>query len=133
MPTLEHNHLVFRFPQIEKEARFSIDFQRTLRIPDTDKTYPLPPGLGSFPLRHWNDTEVVTMMMESDPSPSASLKPMRPMSTVTFSCEFQPVAHHTCAPAGSSDHRGRPSVSAATSAVSVRRIERAWSPAQHRV
>ena len=55
MPTLEHNRLVFRFPQIEKEARFSIDFQRTLRIPDSDETYPLPPGLGSFPLRHVED------------------------------------------------------------------------------
>ena len=44
MPTLEHNchRLVFRFPQIEEEARFSIDFQRTLRIPDSDETYPLP-------------------------------------------------------------------------------------------
>ena len=55
MPTLEHNRLVFRFPQIEGEARFSIDFQRTLRIPDSDETYPLPPGLGSFPLRHVED------------------------------------------------------------------------------
>jgi hypothetical protein len=55
MPTLEHNRLVFRFPQIEKEASFSIDFQRTLRIPDSDETYPLPPGLGSFPLRHVED------------------------------------------------------------------------------
>ena len=27
-----------------------IKFQRTLRIPDDDKTYPLPPGLGEFPL-----------------------------------------------------------------------------------
>jgi hypothetical protein len=32
-----------------------IDFQRTLRIPDDDKEYPLPPGLGSFPLRHVDD------------------------------------------------------------------------------
>ena len=55
MPTLEHNRLVFRFPQIEEEASFSIDFQRTLRIPDSDETYPLPPGLGSFPLRHVED------------------------------------------------------------------------------
>ena len=55
MPTLEHNRLVFLFPQIEKEARFSIDFRRTLRIPDSDETYPLPPGLGSFPLRHVED------------------------------------------------------------------------------
>jgi hypothetical protein len=55
MPTLEHNRLVFRFPQIEKEASFSIDFQRTLRIPDSDETYPLPPGLGSFPVQHVED------------------------------------------------------------------------------
>jgi hypothetical protein len=55
MPALEHNRLVFHFPQIEKEASFSIDFQRTLRIPDSDETYPLPPGLGSFPLRHVED------------------------------------------------------------------------------
>lgn len=55
MPTLENDCLVFRFPHIEESACFSIDFQRTLRIPDSDKTYPLPPGLGSFPLRHVED------------------------------------------------------------------------------
>lgn len=55
MPTLEDDTLVFRFPEIDKDASFSIDFQRTLRIPDTDKTYALPPGLGSFPLRHAED------------------------------------------------------------------------------
>lgn len=30
--------------------RFSVSFQRTLRIPDDGKTYPLPPGLGTFPI-----------------------------------------------------------------------------------
>ncbi|MGJ4940629.1 hypothetical protein ACQR1W_08670 [Bradyrhizobium sp. HKCCYLS1011] len=55
MPTLESNRLVFRFPHIEESAQFSIEFQRTLRIPDTDKTYSLPPGLGLFPLRHVED------------------------------------------------------------------------------
>lgn len=29
---------------------FSLNFQRTLRIPDDGKIYPLPPGLGTFPL-----------------------------------------------------------------------------------
>lgn len=48
MPTLEHDRLVFRFPQIEAEASFSINFQRTLRIPDTETTYALPPGFGLF-------------------------------------------------------------------------------------
>lgn len=55
MPTLEDDTLVFRFPEIDKDVSFSIDFQRTLRIPDTDETYSLPPGLGSFPLRHAED------------------------------------------------------------------------------
>lgn len=30
--------------------RFAVSFQRTLRIPDDSRTYPLPPGLGIFPL-----------------------------------------------------------------------------------
>ncbi|HSH81886.1 MAG TPA: hypothetical protein VLA19_25450 [Herpetosiphonaceae bacterium] len=30
--------------------RFAVSFQRTLRIPDDGRTYPLPPGLGAFPL-----------------------------------------------------------------------------------
>ena len=30
--------------------RFSVSFQRTLRIPDDGKIYPLPPGLGAFPI-----------------------------------------------------------------------------------
>ena len=29
---------------------FSVDFQRTLRIPDDGNEYPLPPGLGRFPV-----------------------------------------------------------------------------------
>ena len=28
----------------------ALNFQRTLRIPDDGKTYPLPPGLGPFPI-----------------------------------------------------------------------------------
>ncbi|UBF30355.1 hypothetical protein K9N68_34690 (plasmid) [Kovacikia minuta CCNUW1] len=35
--------------------RFAVSFQRTLRIPDDGHTYPLPPGLGSFPLRKVED------------------------------------------------------------------------------
>lgn len=33
----------------------TIRFQRTLRIPDDGKRYPLPPGLGAFPLRRVDD------------------------------------------------------------------------------
>jgi hypothetical protein len=35
--------------------RFSVSFQRTLRIPDDGRTYPLPPGLGVFPLLRVQD------------------------------------------------------------------------------
>lgn len=31
-------------------GNFSVSFQRTLRIPDDGTTYPLPPGLGTFPV-----------------------------------------------------------------------------------
>ena len=55
MITLESNRLSFRFPEVHDEACCSIEFQRTLRIPDDGKDYPLPPGLGSFPLRHLDD------------------------------------------------------------------------------
>jgi hypothetical protein len=30
--------------------RFAVSFHRTLRIPDDGRTYPLPPGLGMFPI-----------------------------------------------------------------------------------
>ena len=55
MITLEDDCLVFRFPQVHENARCSIQFQRTLRIPDDDRDYPLPPGLGRFPMRHLDD------------------------------------------------------------------------------
>ncbi len=55
MIVLEHDRLEFRFPEIHREARCSIEFQRTLRIPDDGREYPLPPGLGRFPLRHLDD------------------------------------------------------------------------------
>jgi hypothetical protein len=36
-------------------ARFSVSFQRTLRIPDDGREYPLPPGLGAFPIHRAAD------------------------------------------------------------------------------
>lgn len=35
--------------------KLSLVFNRTLRIPDDGKTYPLPPGLGTFPIFHVAD------------------------------------------------------------------------------
>ena len=55
MIALEQDQLVFRFPEVHENATCAIGFQRTLRIPDDDQDYPLPPGLGEFPLRHLDD------------------------------------------------------------------------------
>ena len=42
-------------PEVHERATLEIDFQRTLRIPDDGRLYPLPAGLGRFPLRHVDD------------------------------------------------------------------------------
>lgn len=55
MIELKDNKLHFTFPEIHPQAKLSIEFQRTLRIPDDGTEYPLPPGLGAFPLRHVDD------------------------------------------------------------------------------
>jgi hypothetical protein len=55
MIELKGDELVFSFPDVHPQANLRIGFQRTLRIPDDGKTYPLPPGLGEFPLRHVDD------------------------------------------------------------------------------
>ena len=55
MIELDGDSLRISFPEIHKNANCRIAFQRTLRIPDDGKKYPLPPGLGNFPLRHLDD------------------------------------------------------------------------------
>jgi len=55
MIALYNDRLEFSFPEVHEEADCSITFQRTLRIPDDGSDYPLPPGLGNFPLRHLDD------------------------------------------------------------------------------
>ena len=55
MIELHDNRLVFRFPEVHEDAVLTVDFQRTLRIPDDNREYPLPPGLGSFALQHVDD------------------------------------------------------------------------------
>jgi hypothetical protein len=55
MIELVDDTLVFSFPEVHPDATLRVTFQRTLRIPDDGRTYPLPPGLGAFPLRHVDD------------------------------------------------------------------------------
>lgn len=55
MIELKSDELVVSFPELPHAPSLSIELQRTLRIPDDGKEYPLPPGLGAFPLRHIDD------------------------------------------------------------------------------
>jgi len=57
MIQLNNDSLTFSFPDVHKDAKFTINFMRTLRIPDDGSAYPLPPGLGKFPMRHIDDFE----------------------------------------------------------------------------
>ncbi len=55
MIELRDNQLVFRFPDVHADAVCTMEFERTLRIPDDNRDYPLPPGLGQFPVYHVDD------------------------------------------------------------------------------
>jgi hypothetical protein len=55
MVELKHDGLEFSFPEVHPNAALGVAFQRTLRIPDDGSDYPLPPGLGAFPLSHVDD------------------------------------------------------------------------------
>ena len=55
MIELRMDTLNFSFPEVHPQAKVTVEFQRTLRIPDDGSDYPLPPGLGRFPLSHVDD------------------------------------------------------------------------------
>jgi hypothetical protein len=55
MIELKNNQLIVQYPEVHPDAVFSMDFQRTLRIPDDGHDYPLTPGLGRFPVKHVDD------------------------------------------------------------------------------
>lgn len=55
MIELNETTLDFSFPEVHPAASLSISFQRTLRIPDDGTDYPLPAGLGAFPVEHVDD------------------------------------------------------------------------------
>jgi hypothetical protein len=58
MIELMNNQLQVSFPEVHPAARFAVEFQRTLRVPDDNQEYPLPAGLGSFPLLPVDDFQV---------------------------------------------------------------------------
>lgn len=59
MIELKKDVLRFSFPEVHKDAVLDVEFQRTLRIPDDGRHYPLPAGLGRFPMSHVDDFQDV--------------------------------------------------------------------------
>lgn len=55
--TITNTGLKMEFPQQTSNTRCEIEirFHKTLRIPDDNKKYPLPPDLSLFPLHHTDD------------------------------------------------------------------------------
>ncbi|MFZ3393146.1 hypothetical protein TVH25_07745 [Rhodococcus sp. 7Tela_A2] len=49
--SVDGDTLYFEFPEVHGEAELAVSFHRTVRVPDDGKRYPLPPSLGTFPLR----------------------------------------------------------------------------------
>ena len=61
----------------------SINFQRTLRIPDDDKTYPLPPGLGKFPIEKVQDYFDQVLSLKMTLSATSNGQEIQPVDKVS--------------------------------------------------
>lgn len=55
MIELKHDRLHLSFPEVHEKAVCVIDLLRTLRLPEDERQYPLPPDLGRFSLRKVDD------------------------------------------------------------------------------
>ncbi len=51
MIELRHDSLRLSCPEVHEDAVCDVAFQRTLRIPEDNEAYPLPAGLGEYPLQ----------------------------------------------------------------------------------
>lgn len=52
---MKNGKLTMRFPEVAPDCELRIAFHRTLRIPDDNREYPLPPSLGFFEADHVDD------------------------------------------------------------------------------
>ena len=55
MIELMSDSLLVTVHEVHQDARLLIEFHRTFRVPDYEEDYPLPPGLGPFPVRLVDD------------------------------------------------------------------------------
>lgn len=59
--SVDHDTLYFEFPGVHDDAELRVTFHRTVRVPDDGNEYPLPPSLGTFPLRVVDDRPALPM------------------------------------------------------------------------
>jgi hypothetical protein len=55
---LQNDTLRVAFPEVHPKATCTVSFQRTLRVPDDNQDYPLPQGLGRFPISAVDDFDM---------------------------------------------------------------------------
>ena len=79
MIELQHGGLSFRFPEVHAGAACKLEFQRTLRIPDDNRVYALPPGFCRFPLFHADDaSDRVPRRSKEHCGVQITVSPMKP-------------------------------------------------------
>jgi hypothetical protein len=84
--------------------RFTVILQRTLRIPDDGRVYPLPPGLGVFPLVSASDLSDRVELLDRAAAPSADRggpATDKPLPPGALSDQRGPRGHHPLRDPGS--------------------------------
>ncbi|KAH3745097.1 Ubiquitin-60S ribosomal protein L40 [Pelomyxa schiedti] len=90
-----HNGSKIKFGDI-----MTVSFNKTLRIPDDGKDYPLPPGLGQFPLEPLESCHNVPASWTSEGASTSCVMPMRQCEAMWISFnsseEAEPAAVKVC-------------------------------------
>lgn len=91
MIELLDNKLRFSFPESHPDASLDVSFQRTLRLPVDGHEYPLPAGLGRFPLVHVGDLPDQAAVPAAWKKTGGVLLPMYPSEAMWVNFEVQSI------------------------------------------
>lgn len=93
-------------------VEFTLNFQRTLRVPDDGRDYPLPAGLGRLPLRAPRHRARQAAPVETGREPFAALVPLHPAEATWLSFSRRHAFAVQVAAGGICAASGRPHVPA---------------------
>lgn len=85
MIILRDNALEILFPGVHPDAGLRIAFHRTLRVPQDGREYPLPAGIGRFPIVHVEDLPDQASVPDSWRRSGGVLIPMYPSEAMWMS------------------------------------------------